>query len=403
MMDNYKPYLVSWNLTKRCNLFCPHCYMDADSRNSEELSNQEARNVIDELFRLNSKLMLVFSGGEPMLREDIFDLVEYASRKGFIPVMGTNGTLLGEDHIRLLKDAGLKGIGVSIDSAIPSYHDSFRGVKGAWELSTRALRIAKEEGLETQLDVTLTDRNWINIDELIEFSVTLGAKAVNFFFLLCTGRAMRTDVSMKNYESAIRQIARVSLRERRIMVRARCAPHVYRVLYEDGFPVPEGTRGCLAGRHYMRIDPVGNVTPCPYMPMSVGNVRKASLSAIWEESPSLKLLREGRYSGRCGACEYKEICGGCRARSLIERDDYMAEDPLCTYEPRGLAVSLDEAFQSDLIWDDEAMKRMKRVPFFMRNMIIRIIEGRARDKGISIVTSGLIDEIKKGSGHAIHQ
>ncbi len=401
-MSDYKPYLVSWNLTERCNLLCPHCYLDANSQlgaKNTELSTEEAKFVIDELSYLNTHLMLILSGGEPMMREDIFEIVRYASEAGFINVLGSNGTLLTEENQRLLKEAGLKGIGISIDSTDKRYHDSFRGLEGAWEMSISALRKAKETGMETQMDVTITDKNLHEIEDLVSLGISLSVKVVNFFFLVCTGRAMKTDISGYNYEDALRRIVRVSLSEKRVMVKARCAPHIYRFLYEEGLDIPEGTRGCLAGRHYMRIDPEGNVTPCPYMPLVVGNVKERSLVNIWEESPYLNLLRKEVYDGRCGRCEYVGICGGCRARALIDKDDFMEEDPLCTYTPSNREkVRLKSNIETELVWDERAKKRIKNVPAFMKAMVVRIIETKARERGVDIITSELIDEFKTTYG-----
>jgi radical SAM protein with 4Fe4S-binding SPASM domain len=213
-----------------------------------------------------------------------------------------------------------------------------------------ALRAAKEEGLETQLDITLTDRNWKEIDGFVEFGAGLGVRAANFFFLVCTGRAMKTTLSTENYDSALRQITTVSARERRLMVRARCAPHIYRMLHQGGFPVSTGTRGCLAGRSYMGIGPEGNVSSCPYMSLSVGNIKEQSLTDLWENSPILNQLRQGVYHGRCSVCEYKEICGGCRARALAINNDLLGEDPLCTYEPSGKdTVILSDGLPTDIV------------------------------------------------------
>ncbi|MFN3740189.1 MAG: radical SAM protein [Thermodesulfovibrionales bacterium] len=397
-MSDYKPYIVSWNVTKRCNLLCPHCYIDSTARleqDSSELTTEEARLVIDELSYINDRLMLVLSGGEPLLRRDIYEIVEYASSGGFIPVLGTNGILLTKEVVGFLKDAGLKGIGVSIDSVNPEEHDRFRGFEGAWEFSVSGLRYAREAGIETQIDVTLTDRNYQEVDHFIEFGVGLGVKAINFFFLICTGRAMKTDISTDHYESAIRHLASKVFKEKRLMVRARCAPHIYRVIYDNGYSIPSGTRGCLAGRFYMRIDPEGNVTPCPYMPLVIGNIRESSLSDIWNESSLLKLLREGAYRGRCSICEYTEICGGCRARAFVKSGDMMDEDSLCGYIPEGKEkVAVEMKIGSDLMWDERAKERIKNIPTFMQNMIVRMIESKAREKGIDTITSEFIDELK---------
>lgn len=400
-MKDYKPYIVSWNLTRKCNLSCPHCYIDSDRGQTagSELTRDEARFVIDELSNINKNLMLILSGGEPMLREDIFEIVEYANQAGFITVLGSNGTLLTKEKLKLLKDAGLKGAGISIDSTGETYHDSFRGLEGAWNLSITALRDAREIGLETLMDVTLTEQNWETIDHFINLGASLGAKAVNFFFLVCTGRAMKTDITTGSYERAIEHIAHVSTEESRLMVRARCAPHIYRRLYEKGVSIPEGTKGCLAGTQYMRIDPEGNVTPCPYMPLIAGSVREKPLSFIWENAPYLKLLRKGNFKGRCGACEYSDICGGCRARALSLTGDFMGEDPLCNYSSKSAErVRLTEAFKGQMEWSLEAKERIKKAPFFMQSIITKMVEAKAKEKGVSLITPELINELKGSYG-----
>ncbi|MBF0317977.1 MAG: radical SAM protein [Nitrospirae bacterium] len=406
---DYAPYIVSWNLTGQCNLFCPHCYMDARKRAAGELTTLEAKGVIDGLYQLNPNIMLVLTGGEPMMRDDIYEIVEYASSKGFITVMGSNGTLLTKDNLKRLKNAGLKGLGISIDSVTPTYHDSFRLYYGAWNLSIDALKFAREVGLQTQVDVTVMDKNCNDLDGFVDMSVGLGAKAVNFFFLVCTGRARKEFISTENYETALRKIATISDTEKRLMVRARCAPHIYRILHEDSVHIPQGTRGCLAGRSYMRVDPVGNVTACPYMPDNLGNVKERSVVDIWTDSPKLTLLRDGQYKGRCGRCEYTEICGGCRARALAQHGDFMEEDSLCLYEPTGHdkvtgkdKVELDDNFQGSIQWDDAAKARMKRTPAFMRNMIIGLIEKKANEKGIAVITSDFVDEIKSQDYSRMH-
>lgn len=398
-MSDFKPYLVSWNLTKRCNLSCPHCYIDSSASklqtHNSELTNDEARSVVDELSAMNSQLMLILTGGEPMLREDIFDIVEYSSKAGFITVLGSNGTLLTEENLRTLKNAGLKGLGISIDSVNRDCHDSFRGLDSAWDMSTSAIMSARKLGIETQMDVTLTDGNSTDIEKFIELGASLDVKAVNLFFLVCTGRAMETDITEYNYEVALRRIVELSRTEKRLMVRARCAPHIYRVMYNDGFEITSGTRGCLAGRYYMRIDPEGNITPCPYMSISVGNIKERRLSEIWSENTLLKQLREGAYKGKCGECEYTEICGGCRARALVEKSDFMEEDNLCTYTPVGKGkISLSEGLKTELQWEEKAKERIKGIPFFMQGMVTKAIETRARDMGISIISLDMIDELK---------
>jgi len=398
------PYIVSWNLTSGCNLACPHCYMDAREKSRGELAAHEVKGVLDNLAALNNNLMLILTGGEPMLRPDIFQIIEHASSLGFLTVLGTNGTLLDVKNIAALKRAGLKGMGVSVDSPEPAHHDMFRGYSGSWELAVGALKTARAAGIETQLDVTLTDDNIEGIDRFIELGVSFKARAVNFFFLVCTGRAMETAISTTGYDSAIGLIAERSMSEKRLMVRARCAPHVNKSLYEGGHKVSASTRGCLAATSYMRIDPTGNITPCPYMPMTLGNVRERGIADIWSTSSELEKMRGADYGGRCGRCEFKEVCGGCRARALARRGDFMAEDDLCTYNPdgtRSLTFSDDfpaavpaDANSTTLQWDDDARARIGRVPLFMKKIVISIVEKKARERGITLINCTFIDEVK---------
>ncbi len=395
-----RPYIVSWNLTKRCNLLCPHCYIDSTVDSSNELSTEESVLLIDELSYLNHDLMLVLSGGEPMLRPDILEIVSYANEGGFITVMGSNGTLLDRHSIIALKDAGLKGIGISIDSVKREKHDGFRGLNGAWDASVDALRYAADAGIETQIDTTLTDTNAEEIEEFIEFAVALRAKAINFFFLVCTGRAMRTDISTETYEKALKRIMHLYRTEKRVMVRVRCAPHIYKMIYESGSHLYKGSRGCLAGRQYMRIDPEGNITPCPYMDLSVGNIKERSLIDIWENSDKLNLLRLSNYAGRCGICGYREICGGCRARAFVETGDLLGDDSLCSYNPvRGAVITPEDGFDGTLSWDPDAAERVRKIPAFMRGKIVRMLEAKASERGIETITSEFIDKYKSNAPH----
>jgi radical SAM protein with 4Fe4S-binding SPASM domain len=376
--------------------------MDARAKSRGELSTEEIKGTLDKLAALNNNLMLILTGGEPMLRPDIFQIISHAASLGFLTVLGTNGTLLDSDSIDALKRAGLKGMGVSVDSPEPDHHDIFRGFSGAWELAVSALKTARAAGIETQLDVTLTDDNIEGIDRFIELGVSLKARAVNFFFLVCTGRAMETAISTTGYDSAIALIAARSMSEKRLMVRARCAPHVNKSLYEAGHNVSASTRGCLAARSYMRIDPTGNVTPCPYMPMTLGNVRQRGIDDIWSASAELQSMRGADYGGRCGRCEFKEVCGGCRARALARRGDFMAEDDLCTYNPdgtRSLTFGRDNASDpvdniATLQWDDDAKARIERVPLFMKKVVVAIVEKKARERGITLIDTAFIDEVK---------
>lgn len=393
-----QPYIVTWNLTERCNLSCRHCSLDGEKRANNpqsELSRDEARFVIDELSYLNKNLTLILSGGEPMLREDLGEIIQDAADAGFDTLLRSNGTLLTREGLRALKDAGLRRVAVSIDSPQQEHHDLSRGLEGAWDLSVAALHEAPRQGLETFMDVTLTDGNWTRLDEFVEFGASLGVRAVNFFFFLCTGSGVKMDITVEHFNRSLRRILSLARQQRQLRVRARCAPHIYRIQYEEGMPLPAGSRGCMAAHQHIRIDAEGNITPCPFMPLPVGNVRERSLGEIWESAPSLNLIRTGAYKGRCGVCEYRDLCGGCRARALAGQGDFMGEDLFCDYTPRGGKKVLPEKFgEKGSIWTDEAKARISVEPLSMQTVITRIIETRARECGISCITPDFIDRIK---------
>lgn len=409
-------YVVSWNTTRMCNLRCAHCYLDADyleGRKRDELSTEEGKALIDTIAVINPNAVLILTGGEPLLRDDILALIRYSSEKGLMPVLGTNGILLDEKNTDELLLNGLKGIGVSIDSINKTLHDKFRGRDGAWERTVKGITIAKDKGLGFQIQTTATKENYHEIDEIIDFSYELGCKAFNLFFLVCTGRGHGlTDITPQQYEALLAKL--VSLQDKygdKMIIKAKCAPHFKRVAYQHNINAKalEGyTSDCLAGKHYCRVTPDGYVTPCPYMPLGVGNVKKASLEDIWNKAPVFQHLRTPELKGKCGKCEYKIICGGCRARSFAFTDDYLHDDPWCEYTPQEdkPVVMINKKVKywtkeyCSLIWTDEAKERLEKIPFFVRNMVIKSIERQAKDRGINLITLQIMDEFKSTSkGH----
>ncbi len=393
-----KPYLISFSVTARCDLSCPHCFMDAGS-SQEELGFEEIERILTEVARFSPYSMLILTGGEPLLRKDIYSLVELASRLGFVTVLGTSGRFLSRDAAERLSERGLKGVSVSVDSVSPGYHDSFRGSPGSWERALEALRISRELGIDTQMNVTLTDRNADQVEELVELGVELRVRAVNFFFIVCTGRAARSFISVETYGELLRRIAELSLREKRLIVRARCAPHAFRFFPQEGIPVGGGTRGCPAGRFYVRIDHQGVLYPCPYLPVSAGSLRESTFETLWRNSPLLLRLRGEDYEGRCGVCRYRLICGGCRARALTETGNLMGSDPLCDYEPVASEDPLPppepEKDGAELRWTPEALERIERIPFFLKRIIVSLIERRAREEGLDTVTPEFLERVRR--------
>ncbi len=329
------PYIVSWRLTRQCSLRCGHCTIDPSGRGSDEFTPEEARFVIDELSYFNTPITLILGGGDPLFRGDIAEIIAGAWDARFTTFLETTGLLLTPGHIRNLTDAGLRGLIIPVDSAGRDLHDRIRGVGGAWDAAMAALRHGRENRIETQINVSLTNANLEEIDGLIELGAAAGVRAINFFFLRCTGAGAETVLEPGAYESALRLIAGRSAQEKRLKVRPVCAPRVFQILSEQGSPLPEGARGCLAGRRYVSIGPDGTITPCPFLPVTAGNIKEHSFVSIWEDAQSLALLRGTAYSGRCGVCEYREVCGGCRIIALAAYGDFMSEDPSCLYQPTG--------------------------------------------------------------------
>ena len=324
--------LISWNTTSRCNLFCRHCYREsgpgADA--SGELSTREGRDLIAAVARAGFRL-LILSGGEPLLREDILDLVAAAREVGLVPAMGTNGTLLTADIARALADAGLRGVAVSVDSLDRDYHDDFRGLKGAYDLTQRGIANALAAGLRVQINLTLTERNLDQFDAMVDCYEALGVQAVHPFFLVPTGRALSMadgELASDAYFAMIRKIL-AHQRTTTVELKPTCAPQFMPMAREMGLP-QRFSRGCLAGVSYCCILPRGQVHVCPYLPVEAGDVRNAPFDEIWERSDVFRKLRDfSSYGGNCGRCEHVAICGGCRARAYHATGDYLAEEPWC--------------------------------------------------------------------------
>ncbi len=404
--DEPAPYLIALNLTKRCNLACDHCYLDAKilkKGSTDELTTAEVKAVIDDIAALSSECMIVLTGGEPLLRHDIEDLARHATGHGLMVVVGSNGITLTEKRVRSLKAAGVAGIGLSVDSLDPEKHDAFRGRKGAWLKTMKAIDACRKEGLAFQVHFSVTDDTAGEIDDVIAFSREAGALVLNIFFLVCTGRGEKyTDISPELYEQVIERIVRAAREEKQLMVRAKCAPHFKRIAMQidPEWPITSAhgydAGGCLAGTRYARVTPEGEVTACPYIETSLGSVRERPFSEIWRDAPMFQALRAPRLEGRCGACEFSKLCGGCRARPLARDGDLFAEDYLCTYQPAGGDVIEPARDAGDsLEWSDDALVRVGRVPGFVRRMVRRRAEEHVRSEGRRTVTADDLSTLAK--------
>ncbi|CFX92350.1 Aldolase-type TIM barrel [Syntrophomonas zehnderi OL-4] len=325
--------LVSWNTTNQCNMFCDHCYRDAGAKAADELDTNEARTLIEEIKKAGFKIM-IFSGGEPLLRPDIYELGAYARQQGLRPVLGTNATLITPKTAHQLKEAGFLAAGVSLDTLIPEKNDAFRKLENTSELTMNGINNLKEAGIPFQIHTTVMDWNVDELEAITDFAVELGAMAHHVFFLVPTGRAVNIEEEALRVEIYEKTIARLMEKQKNVPIEIKptCAPQFIRVADKKGIPL-RFSRGCLAGISYCIISPKGDVQPCAYMNMYLGNVREIPFHQIWSDNPVLKELRTMDYEGKCGICDYKTSCGGCRARANYYNGSIMSEDSWCLYNP----------------------------------------------------------------------
>ena len=328
--------LVSWNTTNQCNMFCDHCYREAGARLEDELNTDQAKKLIREIKKAGFHIM-IFSGGEPLMRSDIYELGAYATQQGLRAVLGTNGSLITPQVASALKEAGFMAAGVSLDSLDPKKNNAFRKLNQAFELTLEGMRNLKAAGLPFQVHTTVMDWNVNELEGLTDFAVEIGAMAHHIFFLVPTGRAVNIEEEGLRVAEYEKTIARVMEKQKQVNIEIKptCAPQFMRVADKKGIPV-RFSRGCLAGISYCIISPRGDVQPCAYMDIRLGNVKEKDFDEIWQQNAMLQELRSAAYKGKCGICDYKDRCGGCRARAYYySGGDYMAEDEWCLYRPRG--------------------------------------------------------------------
>ena len=403
------PHVVAWNLTKRCNLACSHCYISAGNWHNAtgELSLDEVRRIADEILALNPSPVFILSGGEPLLRTDLEAIAEHTSSRGATVVVGTNGTRLTDERIQSLKQAGVSGVAISIDSLNERYHDRFRHGSGALTDTMSAVdRLAKHQ-LDFIVQTSVTRGNRAELASIAAWGAERGAVCFNVYFLVETGRAEgMSGLSPEENDDVLRELLDLDQQYRgRMMVRSKCQPQIMRHVREreSDSPLRNYATRCPCGVQYCRITPEGKLTPCPYLPVEAGDLRRQSFGDIWRDSPVFQALRSGDPSGKCGACEYRSVCGGCRARAYARTGDMMASDDSCSYEPAGnvavlqaaTAVSYGSAASDTLPWDEDAQARMQRIPSFVRAVVMSRVEQYARERGISRVSAQLISEVRQ--------
>jgi radical SAM protein with 4Fe4S-binding SPASM domain len=407
--DDYVPHVVAWNLTRRCNLECAHCYISAGPRESadDELTTAECLRIAGEILELNPAPMFILSGGEPLLRDDLCTIARFAAERGATVVVGTNGTLLTDERIERLTDAGIRGVAVSIDSLDPRRHDNFRHGRGSLEATTASLARLRAHRLDFVIQTTANRGNRAELAALVDWAADQGAVAFNLYFLVATGRGARLgDLGPADYEDLLAELVVHHRRHLgRMMVRAKCAPHFMRHLHLSSpeSPVLNYETRCPCGTQYCRITPDGKLTPCPYLPTAAGDLRRETFGEVWKNAALFRELRDGALGGKCGRCEYRRICGGCRARAFAVEGHHLAADPSCTYEPVGDATPIARArpvtygmrVDRALSWSPEAEARLARIPSFVRGVVTKRLEEFARAQGKSEVTVELMSEVRR--------
>ncbi len=410
---DFRAYSISWNLTKRCNLNCDHCYLDAEFRGglrTDELNTEECFRVIDQIAEVNPNAFLILTGGEPLLRPDIYEIIRYAADRKFMVVLGTNGTLINRANALKIKEAGAHGVGISIDSMDPGKHDKFRGVQNAWDQSMEAFNVMNEVGIDFLIQMSVSDMNYKEIPDVVAFAEKIGAIAFNLYFLVCTGRGQgNTDISNAAYEEALKMLYEQQMKYKgKLMINSKCAPQYKRVVYEND-PDSVYTRtysgGCPAATHYSRISPEGNLTPCPFIEESVGSLKTNTFKDLWDNAPLMKELRNRKnLEGKCGACEFSAMCSGCRARAFAETGNYMATDPSCDYEPgahggKEITLKVEDTLglevEFHVQWTPEAKGRLDRIPSFARGMVVKGIEKFAEERGIALIDEAVVKKSRE--------
>ena len=374
----FVPRLVFWELTTGCNLRCIHCRATAQELVSPlDLSTPEALRVVEQVSSYAHPI-LVLSGGEPLYRNDLFTIAAYAVERGLLVALASNGTLITPAVADKIRSSGIRRVAVSLDGADAAMHDGFRGISGSFDAAIRGIKEVQNAGVSTQINTTVTRRNIHQLPQMLDLALKLGADALHTFLLVPVGCGVNIAddemVPADEYEQVLHWFYERE-KEGLLELKATCAPHYYRVRKQrqvqerraaskvevaSSHPGALGadlkprvahstrgssrsrhpqmgavTKGCLAGSAVCFISHQGGVYPCGYLPVQAGDLRRQSFAEVWESSPVFEALRDpDGLKGKCGICEFRKICMGCRARAFSATGDYMEEEPFCSYEPR---------------------------------------------------------------------
>ncbi len=349
--------LVFWETTTACNLECVHCRrLEVGKELSKnDLSLQDVYRLIEGLaYDFDPSPVLVLSGGEPLVRPDIFDIVDFAAQKEVPVALSTNGTLIDRKIAEKIAGSGIRRVSISLDGASSDTHDRFRQMPGAFDSAVQGISHLRSFGIPFQINTTITKHNVHELDEIYRLSLSLEADSLHPFLLVPVGCGLEIkedlQLSPEEYEETLLKIYQLSERGE-IHIRPICAPLYFRILVQkkasslkrkNTSGMTQVTKGCLAGSAICFVSHKGDVFPCGYLPITCGNIRNQSLKDIWQHSDVFRSICEpDLLEGKCGLCRYKKICSGCRARAFEEFDNYLAEEPTCIYQPEPLQTMKD--------------------------------------------------------------
>ncbi len=341
------PRLIAMEVTRTCNLHCKHCRADAGDKSFDnELTKEEIFQILKNISSFASPI-IILTGGEPMSRNDIYEIASYGTSLGLTMVMAPCGSLIMSESVKKIKKSGIKGISLSLDAANRKSHDEFRGQEGSFDMAVNAAKIAKAHGLEFQINSTIHKNNAKNISEILNLAISLGAKAFHPFLLVPTGRAKDLagqELSPKEYEEILIWLCDQNKMNNPILIKPTCAPHYARIKMQRDSVGSEtkhphlhghGTgMSCMGGQAFAFISHTGKIQTCGFLDIEAGDLRKEqyNFKHIWDKSPLFLDVRDPqKYKGKCAQCEFLRACGGCRARAYERSGDYMQAEPCCIY------------------------------------------------------------------------
>jgi AdoMet-dependent heme synthase len=340
MESQLVPRVVAWESTRACNYACVHCRAQAQKLpDPKQLTTQESLKLVEQIAAL-SKPIFIISGGDPLQRNDIFEIATYATNLGLRVVMSPSGSNINPQIVEQMKRAGIKMVSLSIDGSAPVVHDSFRLVPGAFDLAMKAIDNLKQGCMPFRINTTVTQHNLTDLPNIHKLAVKVGAKEWDVFMLVPTGRGKVTmEITPRQYEATLNFIYELNLSSP-IPVKMTCSPQYMRLVAqkqssgEKAVQKEHSGRGCMAGNGFCFISHIGEVFGCGFLPVAAGNVREQTLQEIYQRSILFTQLRQNKLlKGKCGKCQYSNICGGCRARALGASGDYLGSEPYCTYIP----------------------------------------------------------------------